>query len=160
MFARMAMVAMFAARALAQEHAAAPPVADVTVAVIGDARGLDAYTAELRDRFKEAWIQRWPFRGAEQGNLVFYVRVNHAGYLGRANAGCPLASNLLACGPKESKSGLAPDRDYGRERMERAANDAFHSVFVGLPPGPPEDYAGSVIDLQVTFVFGAEKPRP
>jgi hypothetical protein len=159
----------------AQERPEAQSVADVTLSVVGDPAGLDAYVAEMRKVFKQAWIERWPDEGAESGRLVMRFRVNQAGYLELVEANCIPFQSKGFCEP-DAKPPAPPtpivpmrhsalvgnmesNRDFRRERMNRSAMDAVHSAFVGRPPAPPDDYPAGVITLKVTFVYGIEKPQ-
>lgn len=140
--------------ALAQQRPEAKSISDVTVSIAGDAHGLGAYTEKLRTAIKQAWIDRWPGGAGEPGRFVAKLRINQAGYLNyfEGPGAPPLPQSLL------SGDSIAA-RDYRRERMHRAVMDAVHSVFIGLPPAPPDDYSNGAFTVVVTFVVGTEQPQ-
>jgi hypothetical protein len=144
----------------AQDRAETKSLSDVTLSVAGNETGLQLYMATMQKLLKERWIERWPIGETQPGRLVMRIRVNRAGYLGMMEtleqSPKPVKQLVELPGSERLISGF---RDEIPERMFGSARDALNSVFVGLPPSPPESYPSNVITLQITFVFGTEKPK-
>jgi hypothetical protein len=143
--------------ALAQDVPKPGSVSDVTLSVVGDASGLDAYIAAIGTGIKQAWIDGWPSDAPEPGRYVLTLRINHAGYLESMMG----AEFVPATPPHPDLLGRTGDRDPGRVRriaQIMAATRATEKVFTGLPPAPPDGYSHPII-VKVAFVFGMDRPQ-
>jgi hypothetical protein len=142
---------------LAQDLPKPGSVSDVTLFVLGDASGLDAYIATIGRGIKQAWIDGWPSDPPEPGRYVLTVRINHAGYLASVDG-----AEFVPTTPPHSDLLRRPgDRDPVRVRrfvQISAANRAVDKVFTGLPPAPPDDYSHPIV-VKVAFVFGIDRPQ-
>ncbi len=138
-----------------------PSISEVTVSVVGDARGLESYVDGLKNEITRGWIRHWPTDTPEPGRLTVTLKVNHAGYLNLMDAGdfIPTTSATHSQVLERIAKGN-PTRSRLREEMWGAVTEATEEVFTGLPPEPPAlNYAQPQIVLKVAFVYGPEKPR-
>jgi hypothetical protein len=140
-----------------------PPISEVTVSVVGEARGLESYVNGLKNEITRGWIKHWPTDTPEPSKLTFTLKVNHAGYLNLIYASdndfIPTTAATHSQGFEQLANGN-PARSRLREEMFSAATKATEEVFTGLPPEPPAlNYAQPQIVLKVSFLYGPEKPR-
>lgn len=140
-----------------------PSISEVTVSVVGEARGLESYVNGLKNEITRGWIKHWPTDTPEPSRLTLTLKVNHAGYLNFIYASDSDSISTTAATHSQVLERIAngnPIRSRLREEMWSAATKATEEVFTGLPPEPPAlSYAQPQIVLKVSFLYGPEKPR-
>lgn len=121
----------------AQECPNTTPFPGVSLSVVGDGSGLDAYLAAIRKNLKLAWIDGRPF-----------VPNSSTGTLQKKPVpGKDSVSEALL------KNSRDPARDERLHQMWSAVRHAVTSVFEGVPAEPPDEYPQSQIILKVTFAY-------
>jgi TonB C terminal len=123
----------------AQERPSKPSISDVTLSVIGNAKGLDSYITTLKNEITRKWIEAWPSDAHGPTKIVLTLHINYSGYLDSVES--------------------AVSQQAGTEQMQGAVQKAVTAVFTKLPPDPPKDLAQSQILVKAVFVYGAEKPQ-
>jgi hypothetical protein len=144
--------------AWAQDLPKSAPVSDVTLSIVGDTTGLDAYIVAIRTGIKQAWIDGWPSNTPEPGRFVVTLHINHAGYLEYMQGGEFVPTVAL---PHSDLLGRTGDGDPARVRRKAqisAAMRAAETVFTGLPPAPPDGYSHEIV-VKVVFLFGIDRPQ-
>ncbi|MBV8818634.1 MAG: hypothetical protein JO022_09785 [Acidobacteriaceae bacterium] len=140
----------------AQEHSPAKSIPDLSLSIVGDPAGLNDYVAVLRKRIFVAWLDHWPLEKPEPGRYILTLHINHSGYLDHYDG-----SPFVPAGELQVKAAdmLTKPPDPARaprvKQAQTAALRAALSVFEGLPPDPPDDYAHNQIVIKAAFVYGS-----
>ena len=149
----------------AQECPNTTPFPGVSLSVVGDGSGLDAYLATIRKNLKLAWIDAWPSETPEPGRFVVTLHINHSGYLDQIDGRSFVpnsSTGTLQKKPVPGKDSVSeallknsrdPARDERLHQMWSAVRHAVTSVFEGVPAEPPDEYPQSQIILKVTFAY-------